>query len=216
MSRHRIISKPDLPSGLSLVRTPVVVATPESLHPYGIALEDPDDAKIEIVQWPATGRRTLDADSGKNAGTVEGMFLNRWRGDVLYGHNEAIDGDYLVGYGSDPKMADETHERTPRKLHLWNASYHPDGGQLFFPQEKKPYAVTLAMPGDDVRPADFVTFRFEGLRGIYIHPNVWHVGPYPLSGSLQFFNRQGAVHAQVTVHFAKEFECLLEVPLSGE
>ena len=35
---------------------------------------------------------------------------------------------------------------------LWHCNYHPDGGQLFFPLEARPFLVPLALPGDDVRP----------------------------------------------------------------
>ena len=215
MSSHRFLFKPELPSGLPVVRTPIITASPDSVHQYGLMVEHPDDAKIEIVRWPAAGWRPIDADSGTGAGIVEGVFLNRWRGDILYGHNNAVDGDYLVGYATDPNRADEDHERLPRKILLWHASYHPDGGQLFYPQDPGPFAVTLAMPGDDVRPEDFVTFRFDGSRGLYIRPGVWHVGPFPISGSMRFFDRQGAVHARVSVQFAEEFNCLLEVPLTA-
>ena len=41
---------------------------------------------------------------------------------------------------------------------LWHCNYHPDGGQLFFPLEKRPFVVPLALPGDDVQPKDFVCF----------------------------------------------------------
>ena len=36
----------------------------------------------------------------------------------------------------------------------------------------------LAKPGDDVKPEDFVCFRFDGAKGLYIHPNVWHEGVF--------------------------------------
>jgi ureidoglycolate hydrolase len=97
---------------------------------------------------------------------------------------------------------------------LWHANYHPDGGQLFFPLERKPFLVPLALPGDDVRPAQFVCFRFDGRRGLYIHPNIWHEGVFTLAGTQRFFDQQGAVHARVSVDFAREFGCLLEAPLS--
>ena len=61
---------------------------------------------------------------------------------------------------------------------LWHANYHPDGGQLFFPLDRRPFLVPLALPGDDVTPQRFVCFRFDGTRGLYIHPNIWHEGVF--------------------------------------
>jgi hypothetical protein len=37
---------------------------------------------------------------------------------------------------------------------------------LFFPVERKPFLVPLALPGDDVEPGAFVCFRFDGSRGL--------------------------------------------------
>ncbi len=95
----------------------------------------------------------------------------------------------------------------------WHANYHPDGGQLFFPLDRKPFLVPLALPGDDVAPAKFVCFRFDGSRGLYIHPNIWHEGVFATRGTQRFFDQQGAVHARVSVDFAREFGCLLEAPI---
>ena len=66
------------------------------------------------------------------------------------------------------------------------------------------------LPGDDVTPARFVCFRFDGRRGLYIHPNIWHEGVFILRGAQRFFDKQGAVHARVSVDFAREFGWLLE------
>ena len=98
---------------------------------------------------------------------------------------------------------------------LWHANYHPDGGQLFFPQQRSPFYVPLALPGDDVTPERFVCFRFDGRQGLYIHPNIWHEGVFALFGLQRFFDRQGAVHARVSVDFAREFGCLIEAPITG-
>ena len=57
-------------------------------------------------------------------------------------------------------------------------------------------------------------FRFDGTRGLYIHPGVWHEGVFARRGRQRFFDKQGAVHARVSVDFPREFGCLLEVPLT--
>jgi ureidoglycolate hydrolase len=95
---------------------------------------------------------------------------------------------------------------------LWHANYHPDGGQLFYPLDGQPFVVPLALPGDDVRPEDFVAFWFDGSKGLYIHPDIWHEGVFPPRAG-RFYDKQGKVHARVSVDFAREFHCLLRVPL---
>ena len=73
----------------------------------------------------------------------------------------------------------------------------------------------LALPGDDIEPADFVCFRFDGRHGLYIHPE--HLARrrvHALAGTQRFFDQQGAVHARVSVDFAREFGCLLEAPIA--
>ena len=205
--------KPSIPSGLKRVIIPIVEANEQSLSGYGSLVTDPDEVEIEIVRWPSVGKRPVDTDSGDEGGTTEGMFVCEWKGDILYGRNEAVDGHYILGYGTEPKQASENHSNAPERLLLWHANYHPDGGQLFFPQTSKPFLVPLALPGDDVAPKDFVCFNFTGNEGLYIHPNVWHDGALTALDKHCFFDKQGAVHARVSVDFPREFKCLLEVPL---
>jgi hypothetical protein len=202
---------PDVPTGLPLVRIPVVDATPENLRGYGNLVSDFERQDVEIVRWPSTGRRPVDEDSGNEGGVTSGTFTSWWEGDVLFGRNEAVDGHYILGYGADPAQAQRQHMRPPERILLWHANYHPDGGQCFFPLERQPFLVPLALPGDDVRPEHFVAFRCDGTQGLYIHPNVWHDGVFTLSGSQRFLDKQGAVHARVSVQFAREFGCLVEM-----
>jgi len=204
---------PDLPGELARVRMPVVDATAASLEGYGHLVDDPAKCKIQIVRWPAQGTRPVDLDTGDQGGTTEGTFFSEWKGDILYGRNSAVGGHYILAYGDEPNRADESHSRAPRRILLWHANYHPDGGQQFFPLDNKPFLVPLALPGDDIDPKNFVCFRFDGRQGLYIHPNVWHEGVFAVSGSQRFFDQQGAVHARVSVDFAREFGCLLEAPI---
>lgn len=201
---------PALPADLRIVPMPVVDATAENLEGYGRLVQDPKDCVIEITRWPAAGWRPVDSDTGDEAGTTEGTFVSEWKGDVLYGSNDAVGGHYILAYAQPPELADEGHGRDPQRMLLWHANYHPDGGQLFFPQQKKPFMVPLALPGDDIMPDKFVCFRFDGTQGLYIHPNIWHEGVFGVSGTQKFFDKQGAVHARVSVDFAREFGCLLE------
>jgi hypothetical protein len=205
--------RPDLPAGLPRVVMPVVDASDETLRRYGRLVDDPQSCTIEIVRWPSTGTRAVDEDTGDQGGTTDGVFVAQWRGDILYGRNEAVGGHYILAYAVDPVEADTTHERDPERMLLWHANYHPDGGQLFFPLARASFMVPLAPPGDAVKPQDFVCFRFDGTRGVYIHPNVWHEGVFGMRGTQRFFDKQGAVHARVSVDFAREFGCLLEASL---
>ncbi len=206
---------PSIGRGLPCVNMAVVDATEESVAPYGRLVDDPDEVEIEIVRWPARGARPVDPDSGDEGGTTEGVFHSEWRGDILYGRNEAVGGHYILGYGREPADAIEGPPTRPGKILLWHANYHPDGGQLFFPLEPVPFVVPVARPGDDVTPADFVCLRFDGSRGLYIHPDIWHEGVFTLGTRQRFFDRQGAVHARVSVDFPREFGCLLQADLEG-
>lgn len=205
---------PNLPAGLRRVRIPIIDATPETVKGYGELVDSPESRSIEITRWPARGWRPVDLDSGDEGGTKQGIFHAEWKGSILYGTNEAVGGEYILGYSEDPTNASTSHNNPPGCILLWHANYHPDGGQLFFPLEPLPYLVPVAKPGDDIRPEDFVCFRLTGTQGLYIHPDIWHEGVFPISGKHRFFDKQGAVHARVSVDFAREFQCLLEVDLT--
>ena len=205
---------PTLPAGLARVAMPLVDASNATLQGYGGLVADPANCRIEIARWPALGTRPIDADTGDQGGTAQGVFTSEWRGDVLYGRNEAVDGHYVLAYACPPEVASIDHRDPPQRMLLWHANYHPDGGQLFFPIDRAPFYVPLALQGDDVTPQRFVCFRFDGSQGLYIHPNIWHEGVFTLRGTQRFFDQQGAVHARVSVDFAKEFGCLLEAEIT--
>jgi len=204
---------PNLPAGLRTVPMPIVEATPAALAGYGRLVDSPDDCRIEIVRWPAQGSRPVDIDTGDQGGTTEGVFVSAWQGDILYGSNEAVGGKYILAYAQAPELARTDHTHAPPRMLLWHANYHPDGGQLFFPLQRQPFYIPLALPGDNVTPERFVCFRLDGRQGLYIHPNIWHEGVFALMGTQRFFDRQGAVHARVSVDFAREFGCLLEATI---
>jgi len=205
---------PDLPPGLAQVSMPIVDATTKSLTGYGHLVSDPNACQVEIVRWPAQGTRPIDPDTGDQGGTTQGVFVCEWKGDFLYGRNEAVKGHYILAYATLPEFASLDNSEEPKQMLLWHANYHPDGGQLFFPLDRRPFYVPLALPGDDVTPDRFVCFRFDGSQGLYIHPNIWHEGVFCLNGTQRFFDRQGAVHARVSVDFAREFGCLLEARIA--
>lgn len=182
---------PSIPSNLERVAMPLVRADEVSLKGYGQLVDAPyEDFPIEIKRWPAQGWRPVDSDSGDEGGTVQGIFESEWRGDILYGRNEAVGGDYILGYSQEPSQSLDNHSDDPSRVLLWHCNYHPDGGQLFFPLDKRPFVVPLALPGDDVVPQDFVCFCFDGSQGLYIHPDIWHEGVFSVRGKQRFFDSQ--------------------------
>jgi len=193
---------------------PQVEATAETLQGYGELIDGPDARTVEVVRWPAEGWRPVDPGTGDEAGTTEGNFEFWWSGDVLRARNEAVKDHYVTGWACDPSKASEEAATVPRThMQMWHANYHPDGGQLFFPLEPGAFVIPLALPGDDIEPASFKAFHFTGGQGLYIHPNVWHETIIPLADRMRFFDRQGKVHARVSVDFGREFEVYLSVPL---
>lgn len=202
--------KPSLP----LHEVPLIVATEESVKGYGHLVDDPDNCDIEIVRWPAQGWRPVDEDTGDEGGTVEGVFHGNWDGDVLMGRNDAVSGNYVLGWSCDPQSAQKGTPSVPREqVLLWHMNYHPDGGQMFFPIDNKPFVVPAALPGDDLTPDKIVAFWLDGSKGLYIHPNIWHEGIFPVEDDQRFRDRQGAVHARVSCNIGKEFGVYLSVPL---
>src|SRR5579862_8499258 len=193
--------------------TPLVVATPESLQGFGLLVDDPETFPIEIVQWPAQGWRAIDANTGNQGGVTEGLFEFCWQGETLYARNNAVGDSYLFGWSTWPEEASRSAAGRRERALIWRANYHPDGGQLFHPLDRQSFVVPLALPGDDVTPERFVTFWCDGSRGLYLHPNVWHGALVPHADQAQFLDRQGRVHARVSVNFVKEFGCYLGASL---
>lgn len=207
--------EPDVPASLPWRHTPLVRATDANLEGYGRLVDDWRDFPVEIVRWPASGRRPVDAGTGDQGGTAVGRFEFWWEGDTMRGRNTAVDDQYVLGWSRNPGEAARSGAPTvPRdQLLLWHANYHPDGGQIFFPLNGEPFVTALARPGDDVTPEDFVTFYVDGGRGLYLHPNVWHEAVFPLVTPARFHDEQGKVHARVSVDFAREFGVFLAMPL---
>ncbi len=194
---------------------PLRAANADALKGYGCLVRDPKSFPIEIVTWPAQGRRPIDANSGNQGGIAEGIFEFSWRGDTLYARNNAVGDSYLFGWSTWPEQATAAGPgRAREKALIWRANYHPDGGQLFYPINGQSFVVPLALPGDEVTPEQFVTFWCDGSCGLYIHPNVWHGAVVPHEDEAQLLDRQGKVHARVSVDFVKEFGCYLGASLA--
>ena len=194
--------------------TPLVAATAHSLEGYGRLVDNPKNFPIEIVPWPAQGWRPIDPNTGDQGGVTEGLFEFCWKGETLYARNHAVGDSYLFGWSNWPEEATaECGARKRERALIWRANYHPDGGQLFYPLRGQSFVVPLALPGDDVTPEKFTSFWCDGRSALYLHPSVWHGAVVPLDDEAEFLDRQGRVHARVSVNFVTEFGCYLGAPL---
>ena len=206
-------SKPSLPWH----EVPLIRATEKSVQGYGCLVDDPEGFEIAITRWPQQGWRPIDEGTGDEGGFVEGVFKGTWQGDVLYGENEAVNGHYVLGWSTDPQSAQSEEQTAPRdQVLLWHMNYHPDGGQMFFPLDNKPFIVPVALPGDNLTPDKVIAFWCEGEKGLYIHAGIWHEGIFPVEDDQRFLDRQGAVHARVSVDIGQEFGVYLSCPLRAD
>ena len=205
---------PSKKPALKLFDVPLIKATAESVREYGCLVNDPDNFEIEIVQWPAQGWRHVDLGTGNEAGYVEGIFHGEWKNEILYGSNEAVNGEYVLGWSATaPWVKSGVGDHQHKHVVLWHMNYHPDGGQLFYPLDQRSFVVPVALPGDDLAPHDVVAFWFDGSCGFYVHPNIWHDGIFPTHDRQRFLDRQGRVHARVSCDFGQEFKGYLSVPI---
>ncbi len=205
---------PEVPAGLPHFEVPIIKATPENFSEYGTIVTDFANHHVPITQWPHQGWRPVDAGTGDEGGYMEGIFEFRWQGDVLFGENMAVKDRYILGWCTNPEEAD-TNNPTPERsrLLMWHANHHPDGGQLFYPLDNRPFVAALANTGDDMKPEDWVAFYCDGSFGICLNAGIWHEAIAPLSALSRFYDKQGAVHARVSADFPKEFGVLLSIPL---
>ena len=120
--------QPDVPGNLPWHKVKTIVATNESLKGSGCLVKASEYKifPVEIVQWPKVGGRPIDADTGNQAGTKEGVFDFWWEGDLLFGRNNAVKDEYLLGWSVNPDDADRNNNvEANDKVLLWHANYHP-------------------------------------------------------------------------------------------
>lgn len=192
----------------------LIIASNETLGDLGFLVDDFDIAEVQIVQWPQLGSRPVLAGTGLGGGITAGDFEMHWDGQMLKTHNHAVDGQYITGWSCDPTKASEDIEREQTDfLYTFEANYHPDGGQIFYPTDNEPFVALLAAEGDDIKPSDFKAFYFDGSQGVHINASVWHQPLFPVGNSQVFRDKQGAVHACVACNFVEEFGVYIKVPL---
>jgi len=114
---------------------PIYPATAERLANFGNLVSDFHAENVTRVTWPkTTGWRHLTAGSGNQQAVVEGDYIMRWDGDLLYGDNIAV-GEMGMGFvtGRTSKEADVSGgDVTASRSHVLtrDSNYHPDGGQV--------------------------------------------------------------------------------------
>lgn len=174
-------------------------------------MHDFDNEEVEITTWPQPGWRPIDPSTGNQGGIVSGDFIYEWKGDVITASNMAINGHFVTG-----KLP--VNESPSNRTHVLvrEANYHPDGGQVFFPQNGEAFVALLALPGDDIKLDDFVAIYFDGSFGVHIHAGIWHQPVYPIGDKAVFNGKQGAVHASVVMDTVTEAGKFLLVPLTKE
>lgn len=188
---------------------PVIEATSENFKEYGHFVKDYDNEEVIIVPWPVSGWRKLMFNTGTEGGITEGKFQYWYQNGLLRAKNHAVGGDYITGINYEVGDGNQV----PKYILNREANYHPDGGQVFYPLEKAPFILLLALPGDDVKPEDFIAFKFDGSCGAQIKPNIWHQPAYPLISRMDFMTKQGKVHGCVGVDTIDEFQKWLKIDL---
>lgn len=193
-----------------------VVATPDNFKDYGHFVEDYENEDVIIKPWPVKGWRKLMGNTGTEGGIAEGKFeykyLKKDNQTYLSAISHAVGGDYTTGINYLP-----TDKDIPDYILTREANYHPDSGQVFYPInsiDPTPFILLLALPGDDIKLEDFVAFKFDGVRGAQIKPDIWHQPLYPLVKDSTFMTKQGKVHGCVGVDTITEFDTWLKVDLT--
>jgi len=191
---------------------PIFPATEENLKDFGKLVYDFDAEPVERVTWPKTnGWRKLMEDSGNKQALIEGDYVIKWKENFVHSDNLAavfVKNDLITGISA----ADGIEGR--KLIFARDATYHPDGSQVFFPRSNRPYVLLLAPPvGDDIQLEDFKAFWFDGSFGFNVAPGVWHQSPYCLDDVTAYANKQSSVFGIVKVDTVKEFGKFLRVPL---
>ena len=201
---------------INVHQVPLIVANKESFEDagFGVIEHSFEEAVVDIVVWPKQGWREVVPGTGDEGGITQGEFVFTWEGDMAVARNHAVDGHYVTGWFTDPVHASFDSDEVDRsRIFVREANYHPDGSQVFYPKNGSPFVALLALPGDDVKPEDFIAFYCDGSFGIKIFPNVWHQPLFPIADRAVFDDKQGKVHACIAVDFVEEFSTYLSVPL---
>ena len=194
--------------------TPLVEATEKALEGYGALVADPRSFPIEIVRWPAQGWRPIDENSGNQGGVTEGIFEFWWKGEILFARNNAVGDSYLFGWSNWPE---EARAEAPAA----RASTLTSGGPTTIRTAASSSIPCMASPSSCLSPCRaMMSPRIDSPRSgateLAVSTSTRTSGMARSCRSAdhaEFLDRQGRVHARVSVDFAKEFGCYLAAPL---
>lgn len=147
-----------------------VVATPENFKDFGFlyTLDNPPVPEIRDIVLENGVKVKCDTT------LVTGSFICEWRKDLtLYCKNNAVESEeYTIATCVDDF-------RVTREL-----NYHPDSGQSFTPLDQGEFILLLC---NRKKPGEIIAFHFDGTKGAYIHPGIWHQPPIPMMLAKQAF-----------------------------
>src|SRR5262245_25212272 len=107
-TKQNLAAMPSTTRGEARVqRVPLIRASTESLRGYGRLVRSFDEAHVDIVPWPTSGRRPLVPGTGLGGGTVRGGFDMQRRGGILFATNHAVRRRYITGWYGDPATTNE-------------------------------------------------------------------------------------------------------------
>ena len=198
---------------VAIHKVPLVKITADNFKDYGYIVTDFAQADVQIITWPAQGHRPIDPGTGRDGGITEGDFDIFRKDNAMYAHNHAVNGHYITGWFNDPREEYHGESLDFSAIFTREANYHPDGGQIFCSRNNEPFVLLLALPGDDITPQDFTAFYCDGSFGAHINAGIWHQPPFPVNEHVVFDDKQGRVHACVSVDFVTEFNSYIKVPL---
>ena len=204
-----------IPDNIKIYEVPIIIANKDNLKGYCNIVCDYENTVVINVKWPKNdGWRKLYENTGDQAVDTEGMFDFYY--DDIYSkaiNHSVPNGSYITGIIPSSEKQNNDNE-IPTHIYTREANYHPDGGQIIYPIDKKPFMLLLSKESDDIYPENFVCFLCDGSFGLQILPNVWHQPAYPLNNNSTFKNKQCSVHGCVSVDTIKEFNTLLKVNLN--
>ena len=120
--------------------------------------------------------------------------------NIAYFDPEGKNVKEIINYGDKLFNGSENEKLKARELYQSALEKVPNNQE-----ENKPYICPLALPTDDIEPEHFKAFYCEGSKGLYIHPNIWHEGVFPITEKQSFQGKQGKVHARVSIDLKEEF-----------
>ena len=181
---------------------------------YGRIERDFPSAKIEIVRWPAQGWRPVDDDTGDQGGTTEGTFAFTWKGEVLYGRNDAVGDSYLIGWSRDPSEASETTP-SPDRSGCWcgTPTTIPMAGSCSSRASAFPTSCRWRCPATTSRRRNLPASTATAVSASISIPASGTRRRCRWPRAAEFDDRQGRVHARASCNFVEEFGAYLTVPL---